>query len=262
MGNLRISNLHFSYEDKEVFKDVNFTLRKDKTLSIIGTNGSGKTTLLKILSGELDYKGEIVINGVDVNKQNKDALRRIIACVYEDSPFLADTVKDELRFSLENINLSPKEISQRIDEINDFMNIKKILNKRIDSLSLNDRILIKILSYAIYCPSFLAIDDLLVYLDNRTKILLLNYLNYKDITLINVTSNMEDTIYTDYILVLYDGINAIDGKSLDVLKNEKVLKRLGFDLPFYVDLSIQLELYGLINKMYLNKEAMVKNVWK
>ena len=73
---------------------------------------------------------------------------------------------------------------------------------------------------------------------------------------------MEDTIYTDYLLVLYDGINAIDGKSLDVLKNEKVLKRLGFDLPFYVDLSIQLELYGLINKMYLNKEAMVKNVWK
>ena len=73
---------------------------------------------------------------------------------------------------------------------------------------------------------------------------------------------MEDVLYTDYILCLYDGINAIDGKTLDVLKNEKILKRLGFTLPFMVDLSIQLELYGLITKTYLNKEELVKNLWK
>jgi hypothetical protein len=63
-------------------------------------------------------------------------------------------------------------------------------------------------------------------------------------------------------LCLFNGINAIDGKTLDVLKNEKILKRLGFSLPFMLDLSIQLELYGLINKTYLNKEGLVKNLWK
>ena len=92
--------------------------------------------------------------------------------------------------------------------------------------------------------------------------LLLNYLNSKKITLINVTSDMEDVLYTDYVLCLYNGIDAIDGKSLEVLKNEKILKRLGLSLPFMIDLSIQLELYGLINRVYLNKEAMVKNLWK
>ena len=66
MGNIKIKNLQFSYGDKEVFHDVNFTLRKDKTLSIIGTAGSGKTTLLKILNGELDYTGEVVVNGINV----------------------------------------------------------------------------------------------------------------------------------------------------------------------------------------------------
>ena len=99
-------------------------------------------------------------------------------------------------------------------------------------------------------------------LDLRTKILLLNYFNSKNILLINVTSDLEDTLYTDYIMCLYNGISGIDGRTLDVLEEEKILKRLGFSLPFMIDLSIQLKLYGLINKTYLNKEAMVKNLWK
>ena len=63
-------------------------------------------------------------------------------------------------------------------------------------------------------------------------------------------------------MVLYNKINAIDGKTLDVLKEEKILKRLGLNLPFYLDLSIQLKLYGLINRTYLNKEDLVKHLWK
>lgn len=263
MGNMKLKNLKFSYDNKQiVFKDVNFTLKKDKSLSIIGTSGSGKTTLLKILNGELSYEGEVVINGLDVNAENFDALRKCIAVVYKDTGFLTDLVKDELKYSLENMNVDPKEIKKRLDEINDYFNINKLLNKKVRDLSLNNRTLVKILSYALIEPTYIALDDLLIDLDTRTKILLLNYLNTKNITLINVTTNMEDVLYTDYIMCLYDGISAIDGKTLDVLKNEKVLKRLGFNLPFMLDLSIQLELYGLLSRSYLNKEAMVKDLWK
>lgn len=263
MGNIRLKNLQFSYDDQhEVFKDVNFFLRKGATLSIIGTPGSGKTTLLRILNGELGYEGEVLINGIDVTQDNFEALRKCIAVVYRDSNFITELVKDELRYSLENINVSPKVIREKLNEINDFFGINKILNKSINNLNLNDRTLVKILSYAIMEPTYLALDDLLVDLDTRTKILLLNYLNSKDIMLINITTNMEDVLYTDYMMCLYDGISAIDGKTLEVLKNEKILKRLGFSLPFMLDLSIQLELYGLISKTYLNKEGLVKNLWK
>ncbi len=263
MGNIRFKNLKFSYNDDiQVFKDVNFTLRKDKTLSIIGPSSSGKTTLLKILNGELEYQGEVYINGILVNSDNFDALRKCMAVVFKDTSFLSDIALDELRYPLENMNLSPGEIRQRISEMNEYFGINKILKKRISSLTLNDQTLIKILSYAIMNPSFIALDDLLIDLNLRTKILLLNYLNSKHITLINVTSNMEDVLYTDYLLCLYDGINALDGKTLDVLNNEKILKRLGFDLPFMIDLSIQLQLYDLIKKNYLNMEDMVNNLWK
>lgn len=262
MSNIRISELSFSYSDKEVFSNLNFTLRKDKTLSIIGPSGSGKTTLLRILNGELPYDGKIVVSNIGVSNDNFEELRSKIAVVYNNNEYFNELVKDELRFSLENLNISPKEIKERIGELDEFFGIKKIFNKPIEILSINDKILVKILSYAIYYPEYLAIDDLLIYLNERTKILLLNYLNYKNIKLIMVTSNVEDTLFTDYTLVLYNKINAIDGKTLEVLKEEKILKRLGLNIPFYLDLSIQLKLYGLINKTYLNKEDLVKHLWK
>ena len=262
MANLKIKSLKFSYDVLPVFLDLNFTLRKDKTLSIIGLSGSGKTTLLSILNSELDYEGEVLIDGKKLSPSTIEDTRGLISVVFNDSSFLTDTVKEELKYSLEQINIDPKVIKQSVDELNDYFGINKLLNKPIDVLSKNDRVLIKILSYAITCPKYIAIDDMLSDLDLRTKILLLNYLNSKNIVLINVTSDLEDILYTDYVMCLYKGISGIDGKSLDVLKEEKILKRLGFSLPFMVDLSIQLKLYGLIDKIYLNKEAMVKNLWK
>ena len=262
MANLKIKNLRFSYDELPVFLDLDFTLRKDKTLSIIGLSGSGKTTLLKLLNSELEYDGEISIDGKKVCPSTIEDTKGYISVVFNDSSFLTDTVKEELKYSLEQINVDPKQIKECIDQLNDYFSINKLLNKPIDILSKNDKILIKILSYAITQPKYIAIDDMISDLDLRTKILLLNYFNSKNILLINVTSDLEDTLYTDYIMCLYNGISGIDGRTLDVLEEEKILKRLGFSLPFMIDLSIQLKLYGLINKTYLNKEAMVKNLWK
>ena len=259
---IRLKNVHFSYDETQVFKDLNFYLPKNKTLSIIGPSGVGKTTLLRLLNNELEYNGEIDISGVIVDKTNFDIIKRYVSVVYDDNIFIKEVVKDELRYSLENMNVSPKQINKEIRELNEFFNINKILNKVIESLSINDKYLVKILSYALLKPSYLCIDGLLGYLDNRTKILLLNYLNTKEILLINVTSDMDDALYTDYTLCLYDGISAIDGKTIDVFKEEKIIKRLGLELPFMIDLSIQLQLYGLINRVYLNKETMVKKLWK
>ena len=262
MGNIRIKNLFVSYDGITVFRNFNYTLRKDKTLCIIGTSGSGKTTLLRVLNGDISYKGEVYINDILVNDDNFSKLRKEIGVVFRDCEFINDNVREELVYSLKQFNLSVDDINDRLDEINEYFNTNKLLRRSIDSLNRNDRTLIKILSFAISKPSYLAIDDLLIDLNYRTKVLLLNYLNSNNILLINVTSDMEDVLYSDYLICLYKGISAIDGKSLDVIKNEKVLKRLGFSLPFMYDLSLQLKLYGVLNRVYFNKEELVKNIWK
>ena len=85
-------------------------------------------------------------------------------------------------------------------------------------------------------------------LDEKTEIFKL--LKKQNISYINVTSNVEDALYSDYIFV-YDGNKLVlEGNRNEVLKEEKTLKRLGYGLPFVVDLSIQLNYYDIFNKVY------------
>ena len=161
MANLKIKNVKFTYNESPVFRDLSFILPEDKTLSIIGLSGSGKTTLLRLLNGELDYNGEICINGIKIMKSNIDELRGLISVVYNDNIFLTDTVNEELKYSLEQINVDPVKIKECIDEINTFFNIKRIINCPIDILNKNEKILINILSYVIVILRYFSVDYML-----------------------------------------------------------------------------------------------------
>ncbi len=96
-------------------------------------------------------------------------------------------------------------------------------------------------------------------LDEKMEIFKL--LKKQNISYINVTSNIEDTIYSDYIFV-YDGNKLVlEGNRNEVLKEEKTLKRLGYGLPFVVDLSIQLNYYDIFNKVYYDLDELVGALW-
>lgn len=249
MGNIKIDNLSFSYGTYNVLTGVNFHLFSGKSLSIIGHGGCGKTTLLKILNGDLKYEGTLEIEGT-------------ISVVFRDTKFKNKKVIDEIKYYFDEFAKSYSDIEEFKEEIKLYFGMDKIFEKDINSLDKKDKSLLRIVLGSIANDDYIAIDDLFIDLDYKTKILLLNFLESHDITLINVTSDMEDVLYTDCLLCLYNGKSAIDGETLSVLENEKIIKRLGFNLPLMYDLSIQLGLYGLIDKIYLNKEEMVKNLWK
>lgn len=96
-------------------------------------------------------------------------------------------------------------------------------------------------------------------LDEKMEIFKL--LKKQNISYVNVTSNVEDAIYSDYIFV-YDGNKLVlEGNRNEVLKEEKTLKRLGYGLPFVVDLSIQLNYYDIFNKVYYDLDELVRALW-
>ena len=53
----------------------------------------------------------------------------------------------------------------------------------------------------------------------------------------------------------------VEGPVVSVLKEEKILKNLGFSLPFIYDLSLQLNYYGLIDSIYLDEKVLVDKLW-
>lgn len=147
-----------------------------------------------------------------------------------------------------------------------------ITNVTIISTNLNKNILNKYSDYHIIDKSF-TYEELLIckkviffnVLSNLNEEKLNNLYNYlikNQINFINVTNNIEEVLFTDK-LIIYDKDKILaEGDTIELLKNEKLIKRLGFNLPFIIDLSIMLKDYNLTDKIYLSKESLVGDLWK
>ncbi len=150
--------------------------------------------------------------------------------------------------------------------------MREITDTAIISTNLSKQILNNYSDYHLINSSF-KIEELL----NYKKIIFFNVFNdleenkiqeiYKllkenNILYINVTNNIEEVLYTNYLIVYDKEKILIEGSTIEVLKNEKLLKRVGLSLPFIVELSFLLKDYNLIDKIYLDKESLVGELWK
>lgn len=109
--------------------------------------------------------------------------------------------------------------------------------------------------------SFIVFNDFLRLLTNHEKEILLNNLEKKNINFVNITSNMEEVLLTSELKVYYHGRVMLEGATINVLKEEKLLNKLGYKLPFIVDLSLKLNAYDLINSVFLDEEVLVNKLW-
>ena len=264
---ITIRNLTFKYRTKDLFNDVNMDIEKGKITSIIGPNGSGKSTLVKILVGLYRYNGKIEINNIPLLKDNRKEIRKSIGVVFTnpDNQFVAETVMDDIAFTLENMNYKKNIIKKKIEEISKYLGIYDILECNPHDLNSNQKQLVSLASALVHDPKILILDEALTMLDpyDKEKILnILKELNNKGLTILNISHDIEDTLISDYIYVLDKGKIILNGPKEEVYKEEDVLHKLGFELPFMVELSNRLIFYDLIDHVIYNMEEMVDTLWK
>ena len=94
--NLSVQNLSFAYGERQVFKDISFTLEKGEFLSVLGPNGVGKSTLFRCILGLLtDYQGEILSDGESLKHMPRREMARRIAYIPQiNRPTFGYTVLD------------------------------------------------------------------------------------------------------------------------------------------------------------------------
>ena len=144
--------------------------------------------------------------------------------------------------------------------------MEKIKDVTIISTNLNERILEKYSDYHVVKNNY-QLEDLLKYPKiifyclNKNLQEDFKYLKKNNILFINVTNDIENSLYTKNLIVYDKEKILIEGNTLAVLKKEKLLKRIGLQLPFYVELSILLKDYNLIDKIYLDKESLKSALW-
>lgn len=104
-------------------------------------------------------------------------------------------------------------------------------------------------------------NEIWYYLSKEEKSELLEILKRRNVSFVNITSNVEDVIYSDYVIVYDDDKKILEGNKEMVLRNEKLLKRLGYGIPFVVDLSIQLNYYDIFDTVYYDMDKLTEALW-
>ena len=72
---LEINNLNKSFDNKEILKDINLSIKRGKIIGLLGKNGVGKTTLIKLINDLLTpTSGEILIKGKKIGVETKKVI--------------------------------------------------------------------------------------------------------------------------------------------------------------------------------------------
>ena len=91
---------------------------------------------------------------------------------------------------------------------------------------------------------------------------ILNVLRKKGMTIVNITSNSEDSIYGTDIIIINNGKVVLNKTLLRAYKEEKIFISSGVALPFIADISLKLKYYNLTNKIYIDNKSLVDEIWK
>lgn len=143
------------------------------------------------------------------------------------------------------------------DEVAKTLNCDRIIDTDFKSLSMQDLAYVHIIIGLSKLPKVILLYDILTYLKKDDKDKVIEFLKQRNITIINFTSCEEEFLYCENMIIIDGNKVIMEGLTKEVLKNEKAIRRLGFNLPFVVDLSTQLKLYGVLDKYYYDMEELV-----
>ncbi len=249
---ISIKNLSFCYAKQKdaALNNISLEIKEGDFVGIIGTSGAGKTSLALSLNGIIphefrgDFYGEIKIDGLDTVDNPPEKFCRKVGEVFQDidSQMVASVVEDEILFGLENFGYERDEIKQRLENVLRELGIEDLRYREISSLSGGQKQKVAIASILALEPEIMVLDEPTGELDPESSIEifeLLKRLNKeKGITIIIIEQKiMLLCAYVKRLLVLDKGTLKYDGTPREGVKDTRMFKELGINIPPVAELS-------------------------
>lgn len=224
---IEIKNIHKSFGDNHVLKNISFKFEKGKTNLIIGESGSGKTTLLRILIGlhKID-QGEVLYDGRDFNQLNskeKRKLRQEIGVLFQRGA-LYDfmNVEENIMFPLTMFtNQSYEEKIERVNNCLERVNLQNNNNLKISELSGGMIKRVSIARAIAMKPKYLLCDEPNSGLDPRTAIIIDNLI--KEISIEDDITTIVNTHDMNSVMEIGDSIAYINNGQISWTGNKDEL---------------------------------------
>jgi len=223
---ITVSGLSACVGSHAALSNINLKFREGEFTALLGLNGSGKTTLLKHFNGLLkSQRGGVTVDGLDAAATPTEILARLVGYVAQNpSDFLhADTVEDELKFTLRNLGVDgDAEATLKL------LNLSHLKNSYPRDLSGGERVRVALASVLVADPKVIVLDEPTRGVDHSSKIKLMKFLRglCAEGKCVIVASHDVDSIdaFADRVVILDGGKVKADGEAHRVLPKSKHFK--------------------------------------
>lgn len=234
-GIVEFVDLDFRYGARSlVLKNINLKIEQGEKIALVGESGSGKTTLAKLIMNFYKCeKGEIILNGYNINDINIESLRDKIAYISQETFLFSGTIIENL--SLGNQNITYEQIIEACKKahIHDFINrlplrYNTLIEENGSNFSGGQKQRLSIARALLKKPDILIMDEATSSLDSITEKAVENTLNElsNGITTITIAHRLSTIINCDTIYVLEDGKIVEHGSSEELLALEGIYYNL------------------------------------
>lgn len=265
---LKVKKLTKTIKDNKILNDITFSLREGSVNAVLCPNNCGKTTLIKTLSGIVYAdSGSVSVNDVPLIKSEYDDYIILISTILEDidEQFICKNAYQEMSYPLINLGYTKKRIDSVIRDTADTLKINKILRRDVNKLKTVDKVKVLLAASIVHRPKLLLIDDAMRFLNLEEKkeiIKCIKNINEKyNTTILFTTSDINDVIGINNILVLYEGKIKMNDTYEELMIKDNELSKMGFVIPIMIDLSRKLQFYNLVDKIYYDSDKVVDALW-
>ena len=178
-GHVAFEHVAFSYKpDEPLIADVNFDVQPGQTIAIVGPTGAGKTTLVNLLMRFYDVNGgRILVDGVDIRRMQRGALRRMFGMVLQDTWLFGGTIRDNIAYGRDDATeheiVEAARTAQAVHFIRTLpQSYDTVLSEEAGNISQGQKQLLTIARAFLANPSVLILAEATSSVDTRTEVLI------------------------------------------------------------------------------------------
>jgi ATP-binding cassette subfamily B protein len=231
---IEFKNFSFTYKGgEEVFKNLNLTIKPGENVGLVGESGAGKSSLINLLLRYFEsQKGEILIDGQNINNVTQDSLRENIAVIPQDTMLFHRTLMENIQYGNPNATEAQVIAACRRAHIHEFImglpeKYNAYVGERGIKLSGGQRQRIAIARAILKHAPILILDEATSALDSQTEKYIQEGLSFflkdKKNTVIAIAHRLSTLKHMDRIIVLDKGKVVEEGTHDQLIRNKKSL---------------------------------------
>ena len=232
---IEFDKVSFEYESgAPVIKDLSFRIEDGESVGLIGANGAGKSTIMKLLLGLVQGEGKILVDDIEVNKDNLGKIRKKLGFVLQnsDNQMFMPTVYEDMMFGPLNYMVSREDADKKVNEVLDRLGLQHLKNKYNHKISGGEKRMAAIATVLAMEPEAVLMDEPTSALDPYNRRVVINTIKELEQTKIITSHDLDMIMDTcERVILISGGAIVADGRAEDILSDKELLEAHHMELP-------------------------------